>query len=147
MARTNQGLLVHKWAPQLDILSHKSIAAFLSHCGWNSIIESLSQGVPIIGWPIAAEQGYNSKMLIEDMGVGVEICRGLQRNLDKEDVKNIVTMVLDNQEGKGQEMKKKALEIGKLMRDSVKEDEGFKGSSIKAMDDFISAVLSKKAKS
>ncbi|GMP37412.1 hypothetical protein CsSME_00009105 [Camellia sinensis var. sinensis] len=52
----NQGMLLHKWPPQQEILSHKSTGAFLSHCGWNSIIESLSQGVPIIGWPLAGEQ-------------------------------------------------------------------------------------------
>ncbi|XP_031268633.1 UDP-glycosyltransferase 92A1-like [Pistacia vera] len=45
----NQGILIFKWAPQLEILSHKSTGAFLSHCGWNSELESLCQGVPIIG--------------------------------------------------------------------------------------------------
>ncbi|KAL2485431.1 UDP-glycosyltransferase 92A1 [Abeliophyllum distichum] len=69
MARTKQGLVVHKWAPQLEILCHKSTGAFLSHCGWNSIMESLSQGVPIVGWPLAAEKGYTSKMLMEEMGL------------------------------------------------------------------------------
>ncbi|CAN6580365.1 unnamed protein product [Malus baccata var. baccata] len=53
-------LLVHNWAPQLEILSHKSTGFFVSHCGWNSVMESLSQGVPIVGWPLAAEQAYNS---------------------------------------------------------------------------------------
>ncbi|KAF4391025.1 hypothetical protein F8388_024857 [Cannabis sativa] len=58
----NCGLLVRKWAPQLDILGHKSTGAFLNHCGWNSVMESLSQGVSIIGWPLAGEQNYNSKL-------------------------------------------------------------------------------------
>lgn len=45
----NCGLLVRNWAPQLEILAHKSTGAFLSHCGWNSVLESLSQGIPING--------------------------------------------------------------------------------------------------
>ncbi|KAK9932700.1 hypothetical protein M0R45_019925 [Rubus argutus] len=69
MSETKQGLLVHNWASQLEILSHPATSAFVSHCGWNSVVESLSQGVPIIGWPLAAEQAYNSKMLVEEMGV------------------------------------------------------------------------------
>ncbi|XP_022873726.1 UDP-glycosyltransferase 92A1-like [Olea europaea var. sylvestris] len=145
MAKTKQGLLVHKWAPQLEILCHKSIGAFISHCGWNSIMESLSQGVPIIGWPLAAEQGYNSKMLMEEMGVSIELTRGLQSIITKDDVKRVINIVMDRG-GKGKEMKKKAAEIGELIRASVKEDGSFKGSSIKAMDDFVSALLSTKGK-
>ena len=76
MAESNQGLIVHKWAPQLEILSHKSTGAFLSHCGWNSVMESLCVGVPIIGWPMAAEQCYNSRMLTEDMILAVELIGG-----------------------------------------------------------------------
>ncbi|KAI8538331.1 hypothetical protein RHMOL_Rhmol09G0094300 [Rhododendron molle] len=72
-----QGLLVRKWAPQLEILRHKSTVAFLSHCGWNSAMEGLSQGVPIIGWPLAAEQAYNAKMMVDEMGVCVELARGV----------------------------------------------------------------------
>nr|XP_027120119.1 UDP-glycosyltransferase 92A1-like [Coffea arabica] len=143
MAQTNQGLLVHKWAPQLEILRHKSTAAFLSHCGWNSIMESLSQGVPMIGWPLAAEQGYNSKLIMEEMGVGIELTRGLQSHLEKEDVERVINTVMEKG-GKGEEMKRKAAEIRGLISAAVREDEGHKGSSLQAIDDFISAVLSKR---
>ncbi|KAK3205112.1 hypothetical protein Dsin_019158 [Dipteronia sinensis] len=67
---SKQRLLVHSWAPQLDILSHKSVSAFLSHCEWNSVLESLCHGVPIMGWPTAAEQFYNVKLLEEEILCG-----------------------------------------------------------------------------
>ncbi|TVU13364.1 hypothetical protein EJB05_40416, partial [Eragrostis curvula] len=72
------GLLVHRWEPR------RSTLAFMSHCGWNSVLESVTHGVPIIGWPLASEQFYNAKMLDEEWGVCVEVaraqgkrCRGL----------------------------------------------------------------------
>ena len=139
MAESNQGLIVHKWAPQLEILSHKSTGVFVSHCGWNSVMESLCVGVPIIGWPLAAEQCYNSKMLTEDMGVALELTRGRQGALERKEVKRVIELVMDSK-GKGEEMKKKATEIGEKIRDAMREG----GSSLKAMDDFVSTMLSKR---
>ena len=52
--------------PQLRILAHTATGAFLSHYGWNSVLESLMHGVPLLGWPLAAEQLYNVKMLAEE---------------------------------------------------------------------------------
>ncbi|RVX13030.1 UDP-glycosyltransferase 92A1 [Vitis vinifera] len=59
----NRGLLEQKWAPQVEILSHRSISAFLSHCGWNSVFEAVSHGVPIMGWPMSAEQFLQCEVL------------------------------------------------------------------------------------
>ncbi|GKV41011.1 hypothetical protein SLEP1_g48592 [Rubroshorea leprosula] len=134
-----QGLLVKNWAPQLDILSHKSTGAFVSHCGWNSVTESLSQGVPIIGWPMAAEQAYNSKMLVEEMAVSVELTRGLQSEIRGEEVKEVIETVM-GEKGKGAEMRKKATEVAERIKAAMNEEGDEKGSSIKALDDFISAV-------
>nr|UXM20068.1 UGT44 [Panax notoginseng] len=141
MIHSKLGLLVHKWAPQLEILSHKSTGAFLSHCGWNSTLESLSQGVPIIGWPLAAEQVYNSKMMEEEMGVGIELTRGLESSIVKEDVKRVIEIVM-GKNGKGEEMRKKACEIGELIRVAAREENDVKGSSLQAMDDFVASILS-----
>ncbi|KAI3678151.1 hypothetical protein L6452_37432 [Arctium lappa] len=134
-----QGLVVHKWAPQLEILCHVSTGAFLSHCGWNSVLESLSQGVPLIGWPLAAEQGYNAKMLVEEMGVCVVLTSGIHSRIEKEEVRRVIEVVLDGTEdGKGEAMRKKASELRELIRASV---EIKKGSSYKAMSDFVSTIL------
>ncbi|KAJ6421715.1 hypothetical protein OIU84_028992 [Salix udensis] len=106
MEKRKQGLLVRNWAPQLEILSHQSTGAFLSHCGWNSVLESLSQGVPIIAWPLAGEQAYNSKMLVEEMGVSVELTRWLHSCLDWKEVKKVIELVMDKN-GKGGDMRSK----------------------------------------
>ncbi|KAM7460993.1 hypothetical protein LguiA_029114 [Lonicera macranthoides] len=140
VAKSNRGLLIRKWAPQLDILGHQSTGAFLSHCGWNSVMESLSQGIPIIGWPLVAEQPYNGKMLVEEMGICVELTRGRDSVLLMEEVKRVIEQVMGEN---GEEMRNKACEIKELIRGAVKEgDDGFKGCSLQAMDDFLSTLLS-----
>uniref|UniRef100_A0A803R6W0 Glycosyltransferase n=2 Tax=Cannabis sativa TaxID=3483 RepID=A0A803R6W0_CANSA len=132
----NLGLLVRNWAPQLDILAHKSIGAFLSHCGWNSVQESLSQGVPIISWPIAAEQSHNSKMLVEEKGVCVELTKGALGSIVGDEVKKVIDLVMESN-GEGEEMRKRASEIKLQIRAAVKEEGGHKGSALKAIDDFV----------
>jgi hypothetical protein len=131
-----RGLLIRKWAPQLLILSHPSTGGFLSHCGWNSVLESLSQGVPIIGWPMAAEQFANSKVL-EEVGVCIEMWRGKDGELKRETVERTVRMLM--KEEKGNRLRQKAKEIREAAMKAVSEDEdgGNKGSSVGEMDDMI----------
>ena len=68
-----QGILVKSWAPQVEILHHESVGGFVSHCGWSSLLEAITNAVPIICWPLFAEQRMNRVFLIEQMKVGVEL--------------------------------------------------------------------------
>ncbi|GMH24838.1 hypothetical protein Nepgr_026681 [Nepenthes gracilis] len=61
------------WAPQVAILSRAAVGGFVSHCGWNSTLESLWYGVPIAAWPMYAEQQLNAFMLVRELGLAVEI--------------------------------------------------------------------------
>ncbi|MCL7027601.1 hypothetical protein MKW94_007592 [Papaver nudicaule] len=132
MNETQKGFLVEKWAPQLEILCHRSTGAFLSH--W----------VPIIGWPLYAEQPYNSKMIQEEMGVSVELARGFEGEVSSEDVKRVIEQVMDG--SKGEEMRTKATAIAKKISAAMREDKGEadgihqKGSSIRSVDDFLATV-------
>ncbi|GMH24633.1 hypothetical protein Nepgr_026476 [Nepenthes gracilis] len=63
------GMVTSHWAPQVEILGHLAIGGFLSHCGWNSTLESLVNGIPIITWPLYAEQDMNATMLVCDFEV------------------------------------------------------------------------------
>ncbi|KAH7351911.1 hypothetical protein KP509_19G019900 [Ceratopteris richardii] len=67
--------LVVPWAPQTQVLAHASIGVFLSHCGWNSTLESMLEGVPMVACPRAAEQRSNAKWITEiwKMGVAMEM--------------------------------------------------------------------------
>nr|BAF96585.1 glucosyltransferase homolog [Lycium chinense]BAG80539.1 UDP-glucose:glucosyltransferase [Lycium barbarum] len=61
------------WAPQVAILSHPSVGGFVSHCGWNSTLESVRSGVPMATWPMYAEQQSNAFQLVKDLEMAVEI--------------------------------------------------------------------------
>ena len=65
--------LVSGWVPQARVLAHKAIGGFVSHCGWNSILESLWHGVPIATWPVYAEQQMNAFEMVKELGLAVEI--------------------------------------------------------------------------
>lgn len=70
---TKQGLghVVPSWAPQTRVLGHRATAAMLTHCGWNSVLESVAAGVPMIAWPLYAEQRENAVMLCEETMVAL----------------------------------------------------------------------------
>ena len=142
---SGRGLLVYNWAPQVEILSHKAVSAFLTQCGWNSVLEALSHAVLLIGWPLAAEQFFNAKLLEEEVGVCVEVARGKTCEVRHEDIAAKIELVM-NETQKGEEMRRKACQAREMIRNAIKDEEGFKGSSVKAVDEFFSAALSMKEK-
>ncbi|KAL2559645.1 UDP-glycosyltransferase 71B2 [Forsythia ovata] len=73
LERTSSVGKVIGWAPQLAILSHLAIGGFVSHCGWNSTLESLWFGVPMAAWPMYAEQQINAFEMVVELGMAVDI--------------------------------------------------------------------------
>jgi UDP:flavonoid glycosyltransferase YjiC (YdhE family) len=96
----DRGLVVTSWAPQIAILAHPSTGAFLSHCGWNSVLESIWYGVPMIAWPLHADQKANAFFLVNDikMAVGTEQRAG--GIVTKEEVEKAAREVMEGEEGK-----------------------------------------------
>ncbi|GFP87278.1 UDP-glycosyltransferase 89a2 [Phtheirospermum japonicum] len=73
---SGRGFVVKGWAPQASILGHRAVGGFLSHCGWNSVLEAMMGGVMILGWPMEADQFVNAKLLVEYKGAAVVVCQG-----------------------------------------------------------------------
>lgn len=99
-----RGLMV-SWCPQEEVLNHPAIGGFLTHNGWNSTIESICGGVPMVCWPFFAEQQTNCRYVCNEWGIGTEIDSDVRR----EKVEKLVRELMANKE-----MKKKVMEWKKM---------------------------------
>jgi hypothetical protein len=125
-----RGLLIRGWAPQLLILSHPSVGGFLTHCGWNSIIESISAGVPMLTWPLFGDQFVNEKLVVQVRKIGVRV--GVEDPMKwgeeekigvlvgKEGVKAAIDMLMDEGEER-EERRKRVRELGELAKRAVED--------------------------
>lgn len=89
-----RGLVIHGWAPQLAILSHPSTAAFLSHCGWNSTVEALAMGVPVLAWPVKGDQLSNAKLVTNRLRVGHPVRSAGPGQVKKEEVATAIERLM-----------------------------------------------------
>ncbi|KAL2491851.1 UDP-glycosyltransferase 85A1 [Abeliophyllum distichum] len=107
--------LILDWCPQERVLGHPSIGGFLTHCGWNSILESISHGVPMICWPFFADQQMNCLYMCTKWGIGMEIDSDVKR----EEVEGLVRELMGGKMGK--EMREKAMELKKKAERATKQ--------------------------
>lgn len=129
----DSGLFVPQWAPQLKILSHRSVGGFLTHCGWNSILESLTMGVPMIAWPMYAEQRMNAAMLVEELEVAIRPCQlPVKKVVRREEIDKMVRRILEGDEGRC--MRLKAQDLQTTAAQALNVDGG---SSYKSLSKFV----------
>ncbi|XP_010535401.1 PREDICTED: UDP-glycosyltransferase 85A1-like isoform X2 [Tarenaya hassleriana] len=95
VAETAERGLLASWCPQEKVLSHPAIGGFLTHCGWNSTLESISGGVPVICWPFFADQSTNRRFCCDEWGMGMEIGSDAKR----EEVEAVVRELMDGEKG------------------------------------------------
>lgn len=123
-----KGMVIEGWVPQSQILNHSSIGGFVTHCGWNSMLESMSFGIPIIAMPMNHDQPLNSR-LVEELGIGVEILRGENGEIMKEEVAKGIKRVVEDKTRK--QVNLKAMELSEKIK--------FKGE--KAIDEGVKKLL------
>ncbi|CAL5351909.1 unnamed protein product [Camellia sinensis] len=131
------GLVVRDWAPQLEILAHQSTGGFMSHCGWNSCLESITMGVPIVAWPMHSDQPKNAFLVTDILkaGVAVKQWAELQESVvASSTIAEAVKKLMASREG--EEMRTRAEELGGATRKAVEEG----GVSRMELDSFIAHI-------
>ncbi|WCJ19741.1 7-deoxyloganetic acid glucosyltransferase [Euphorbia peplus] len=123
-----RGYIVN-WAPQEDVLAHKAISGFWTHSGWNSTLESIVAGVPMLCWPYFSDQQVNSRFVGEVWKLGLDM-------KDLCDRKIVEKMVNDLMENRRDEFRNSATKMAKLARNSVQEG----GSSWVNLDNLIEEI-------
>ncbi|KAK1364306.1 Glycosyltransferase [Heracleum sosnowskyi] len=125
-----RGLLIRGWAPQILILSHFAIGGFLTHCGWNSTIEGICAGVPLITWPLFAEQFFNEKLLVQVVKTGLSVGSKMVVqfseeekagvNVKRDDVERAIKCIMHEGE-EGENRRRKAREFAEKAAKAVEE--------------------------
>ncbi|PIN07990.1 UDP-glucuronosyl and UDP-glucosyl transferase [Handroanthus impetiginosus] len=132
----DRGKLV-QWSPQEEVLAHPSTACFMTHCGWNSMMEALTSGVPVLAFPYWGDQVTNAKFLVDVVKVGIRLGRGEAegRIVPRDEVERCFRAATGGAEA--EELRKNAVKWRQAAEEAVAEG----GSSYKNMKDFVDHII------
>jgi len=128
----NERGYIVKWAPQKKVLAHNAVGGCLSHCGWNSTLESICEGVPMICRPCFGDQRVNARYVSHVWNVGLE----LESELERGEIERTVRRLMVDEEGK--EMRKRGKNLKERIELCIKEG----GSSNNSLNKLIEMIVS-----
>ncbi|GAV69561.1 UDPGT domain-containing protein [Cephalotus follicularis] len=130
----SQGLIV-SWSPQTKVLAHPALACFITHCGWNSMLETMTAGVPVIAYPQWTDQPTNAKLVTDVFSIGLRLRPNQDGIITSEEVERCVKEIFDGP--KSEELKKKAAEWKAAAREAV----GSGGSSDRNIQLLVDEIV------
>ncbi|KAF8110379.1 hypothetical protein N665_0085s0104 [Sinapis alba] len=130
-----RGMIIRGWAPQVLILDHQATGVFVTHCGWNSLLEGVAAGLPMVTWPVGAEQFYNEILVTQVLRTGVSVGTNKHATMgdfiSRENLAKAVREVLAGEEA--EEMRSRAKKLAEMAKVAVEEG----GSSYNDLSSFI----------
>uniref|UniRef100_J3MKQ1 UDP-glycosyltransferases domain-containing protein n=1 Tax=Oryza brachyantha TaxID=4533 RepID=J3MKQ1_ORYBR len=129
-----RGLVVRSWAPQVEVLRHRATGTFVTHCGWNSTLEAVTAGVPLLCWPLYAEQRLNKVLIVEGMELGAEIEGYDEETVAAEEVEAKVRWVMESDGGHA--LRRRAAAAKDAAARALEEG----GTSYVAVSDFVEGL-------
>ncbi|XP_074311847.1 UDP-glycosyltransferase 87A2-like [Silene latifolia] len=132
------GFLVH-WCDQLKVLCHPSVGGFWTHCGWNSTCEGIYAGVPMLTCPIIGDQVPNSKVIVNDMKIGLRAMENgvnPEKVMSRQQVAELVKKFMDSESDERRDMVERANKLSNTFRRAVAEG----GSAASDLESFINSI-------
>lgn len=130
-----KGLVIRGWAPQVEILCHQAVGSFLTHCGWNSVLEGVSAGVTLLTWPVYADQFIDAKLVVEGVGMALKAATGSEAVPEAEELGKVLAESI-GKEGVSIDVREKAVKMQREAAAAVREG----GSSHKDLLNFVKEV-------
>ncbi|XP_075486120.1 7-deoxyloganetic acid glucosyl transferase-like [Primulina tabacum] len=122
-----------EWAPQEEVLNHPAVGGFLTHCGWNSTLESIAAGVPMICWPYFGDQTVNSRFVSEVWKIGLDIKDSCDRVVIENAVRELMEVRKD-------EFFERANHLAQLAKKAVSEG-GSSYCNINGLIEYIESLI------
>jgi hypothetical protein len=144
IARGDRGFIIRGWAPQMLILNHPALGGFVTHCGWNSTLEAMSAGVPMVTWPRHADQFYNEKLIVEVLKAGVSIgAKDYASSVETHEViaGEVIAESIGRLMGSSDAIQKKAKDLGVEARRAVEDG----GSSYNDVGRLIDELMARRS--
>ncbi|XP_073128814.1 baicalein 7-O-glucuronosyltransferase-like [Henckelia pumila] len=130
----NRGFVLKSWAPQKEVLRHDSVGGFVTHCGRSSALESVSFGVPMICWPLYAEQKLNRVFMVEEMKVALRLDMADDGFVTAAELEKRIRELMESENGNG--VRRRVAD----MKNAGKAAAENGGSSVVDLEKFMSAV-------
>ncbi|WOL19095.1 hypothetical protein Cni_G27892 [Canna indica] len=116
-----RGIVVKGWAPQAAILAHMAVGGFMTHCGWNSTIEAVAEGIPMATWPHFGDQFINEMLVVDSLGIGVAVIDGANGRavvVKREEIAKAAARLMD-EGAEGEKRRERARELGRKARKAM----------------------------
>lgn len=138
LERTKErGLVVKSWAPQVAVLNHGSVGGFVTHCGWNSVLESVCAGVPMLAWPLYGEQRLNKLLLVKEWRLALPIETAKDGLVSAPEVEKRVRDLMNSEEGDS--VRKRVVEMRECAKAAMSEGGSSRLALATLVDSWISA--------
>ena len=132
----DRGMVVKTWAPQVGVLRKEAVGGFVTHCGWNSVLEAVSAGVPMVAWPLYSEQHMNRNILVNEMKMAIDL---EQREYDGfvsgDELERRVKELMEPEQGR--ELREKSLKMREMAMAALG---SASGSSTRALAKLVEAL-------
>ncbi|KAK2977769.1 hypothetical protein RJ640_028914 [Escallonia rubra] len=131
------------WCDQLGVLCHSSVGGFLTHCGWNSTMESIYAGIPMLTFPLAADQHHNSALIVEGWKIGLEMKSivGTDNVVGREEISNNVKRLMDQNGEECKQLRRRAKEFQETCQRAIEKGGSTDCNSNAFFEDFVHGKL------